>query len=66
MAKDNEASILKDHYNTEGLALYCNISARTLARAADMGTGPKRFKLGRRWYYRKDDVVAWLATMQAA
>lgn len=41
-------------------AMYLGNAPKTLAQYASKGTGPKFFKRGRVWYFKKD-LDAWIA-----
>lgn len=44
----------------EDLATYAGTSVHTIAKWNTRGTGPKRVRIGRRVYYRRADVLAWV------
>lgn len=41
------------------IARYPGTTRQTWAQARFNGTGPAYFKVGRKVYYRPDDVIAW-------
>ena len=56
-----------DHFHTpEALAAELRICLKTLERWRLLGEGPKITKIGRRVYYRKSSVAAWLAAREEA
>lgn len=46
--------------STEAAAAYLQSHPRTLAEWRLVGNGPKYVRVGRRAFYRKADLVAWL------
>jgi len=50
-----------DLLTTQHAAKELKLSARTLERHRVTGTGPKFIRLGRRIFYRRDDLEAWIA-----
>jgi excisionase family DNA binding protein len=47
------------------LAEYLDVPVRTVRFWRERGGGPTGFRVGKRLYFRADDVAAWLASMSA-
>jgi hypothetical protein len=56
------ASVLGDYMTREELAAEIGIQPKTLAKWANLRRGPSFVKVGRKVFYRKDAVQAWLRT----
>lgn len=61
---DTNPSYLDDFHTPEGLAAQLRICLKTLERWRVLGQGPRITKIGRRVYYRKSAVAAWLASCE--
>ncbi len=48
------------------LAQFWRVSTRTIERHEMAGIGPRPIRVGGRVLYRRDDVLAWEAVLQAA
>ena len=59
MVADTEAV-----YTPEELAQILDCSHRTLERWYKLGTGPARFKVGKRAYYRASTVRDWMISQE--
>lgn len=46
-------------------ASFVGISVHTLEKWNARGSSPKRVRLGRRVFYRRSDVAAWLDALEA-
>lgn len=55
-----------DLLTTAEVALILRAPDSTVRYWRHLGTGPKSFRLGRRVVYRRGDVSAWLAKVEAA
>ena len=60
------AHMLSGYYSLRDAAKALGVSARTLSRWVQIGQGPARTLIGRRVYYRKSTVEAWLAQREEA
>lgn len=54
------AAVLDDYMTREQLAVEIGLQPKTLAKWANMRKGPPLVKVGRKVFYRKDAVQAWL------
>lgn len=61
-AQSANSDIWQDFIIREDLADELGVTTDTLARWATQGAGPDFLKIGRRVYYPKDSVRAWLKT----
>jgi predicted DNA-binding transcriptional regulator AlpA len=59
-------STLREVSSRAQLADYVGIATQTLARWATEGKGPKFVRAGGRVLYRRDDVTAWLDSLEKA
>ena len=59
------SQLLDDHYTPEALAVYLDISVRTLWRWHQLRKGPPRIKIGRRPFYKRASVAAWIDRQEA-
>lgn len=56
----------KDIVDAPELEIMTGTKASTWRYWAHIGSGPPSFRLGRRRVWRKSDVLAWIATQEAA
>lgn len=61
--KENEKPLSSEVMGVCELAEYLRISVHTVYRLAEQGRLPGR-KVGKRWRFHRDAIVAWLATHQ--
>lgn len=61
-----EGGVLPDLATRGQVAEYTQTSIPTLARWASEGKGPKFVKLGFAVRYRREDVLAWLDSLEEA
>ena len=54
------AVVLGDYVSREDLAAQLHLTSKTLAKWANQRKGPAFVKVGRKVFYRKDAVQAWL------
>jgi predicted site-specific integrase-resolvase len=64
MKDEDVGDILDGLMSANDLAKELNVSIRTLSRWHVAGTGPTRVKLGKKTYYRKDSVHAWIESKE--
>jgi predicted DNA-binding transcriptional regulator AlpA len=57
-------SILAGLLTPKGLALELGVTERTIARWHQHRIGPPRVRIGRKVYYRKDSVIAWVGSCE--
>jgi predicted DNA-binding transcriptional regulator AlpA len=63
---DTEASgLLRDFFTEEQLARELEIGRKSLHRWHREGRGPERTKLGKRVFYRRSAVEAWLSSLSS-
>lgn len=55
----------KDLLNIDELASYLGVKPRTVIEWRARGIGPHRIRVGRRTFFRRSDVAAWLATRES-
>jgi len=56
--------LLDDYFDERELARELKMSLKTLHRWAEQGRGPKRSKIGRRTFYSRHAVTAWLGSCE--
>ena len=59
------ADVLGDWLSREDLAEQLGVTPKTLAKWANQRKGPTFAKVGRKVFYRKDSVQAWLRKNEA-
>lgn len=59
-----ETLILAGYLKPKDLAKALDVSERTIARWHHFREGPPRVEIGRKVYYRKESVVAWIASCE--
>lgn len=59
--KENEKPLISEVMGVCELAEYLRISVHTVYRLAEQGRLPGR-KVGKRWRFHRDAIIAWLAT----
>jgi predicted DNA-binding transcriptional regulator AlpA len=57
-------SILVGLLTPKDLALELGVTERTIARWHRHRIGPPRIRIGRKVYYRKDSVIAWVGSCE--
>ena len=62
----NNLGLLADHASEEETAAGLGVSKRTLARWRAMRVGPPPAAVGRKWYYKRSSVAAWLDRQERA
>jgi predicted DNA-binding transcriptional regulator AlpA len=58
---DEAALLLAGYLKPKDLAKALDVSERTIARWHHFREGPPRVEIGRKVYYRKESVIAWIA-----
>ena len=56
--------LLGDYFDERELARELKMSLKTLHRWAEQGRGPVRSKIGRRTFYSRQAVAAWLESCE--
>src|SRR5215469_4106523 len=64
--KGNARSILAELLTPEDLALELGVTDRTIGRWHRRRIGPRRVQIGRKVYYRRESVIAWVASCEHA
>ncbi len=59
-----ETLLLAGYLKPKDLAKALDVSERTIARWHHFREGPPRVEIGRKVYYRKESVVAWIASCE--
>jgi len=59
-------NLLADYASEEEIAAEFDVSTRTLARWRRMRVGPPHTAIGRKWYYKRSSVAAWLDRQERA
>ena len=49
----------------QNAAAYVGVSTKSLAIMRSLGSGPAFFKLGKKCFYQRDDLDAWIQTRRA-
>ncbi|HZP45428.1 MAG TPA: helix-turn-helix domain-containing protein [Candidatus Binataceae bacterium] len=60
----DEALLLAGYLKPKDLAKELDVSERTIARWHHFREGPPRVEIGRKVYYRKESVKAWIASCE--
>ena len=60
----DEALFLAGYLKPKDLAKALDVSERTIARWHHFREGPPRVEIGRKVYYRKESVMAWIASCE--
>jgi predicted DNA-binding transcriptional regulator AlpA len=60
----DEALLLAGYLKPKDLAKALDVSERTIARWHHFREGPPRVEIGRKVYYRKESVMAWIASCE--
>ncbi|MGH7985651.1 MAG: helix-turn-helix domain-containing protein [Candidatus Binataceae bacterium] len=60
----DEAPLLAGYLKPKDLAKALDVSERTIARWHQFREGPPRVEIGRKVYYRKESVMAWVASSE--
>jgi hypothetical protein len=60
LGRGETQSVLAGLFTPKGLALELGVTERTIARWHQYRIGPPRVRIGRKVYYRKDSVIAWV------
>ena len=58
--------LLEGYLTTDEAARGLHVHWRTLKRWQSHGNGPPQVRIGRRVYYRRDDIAAWLTAQGSA
>lgn len=64
--EENVTTESLDLLTVEQLAEMFAVPVRTVYEWNQAGTGPKRIKIGKRTYYRKTDIQAWIDSKAGA
>jgi len=59
-----ETLLLAGYLKPKDLAKALHVSERTIARWHHFREGPPRVEIGRKVYYRKESVTAWIASCE--
>jgi predicted DNA-binding transcriptional regulator AlpA len=60
---DQDSLILAGYLKPKDLAKALEVSERTIARWHHFREGPPRVEIGRKVYYRRESVAAWIASL---
>ncbi len=60
----DEVLLLAGYLKPKDLAKALDVSERTIARWHHFREGPPRVEIGRKVYYRKESVMAWIASCE--
>lgn len=62
--QSDETLLLAGYLKPTDLAKALEVSERTIARWHHFREGPPRVEIGRKVYYRKESVMAWIASCE--